>query len=214
MLLSGVHLLPDLSGALVWPKQRLIAVSDPLGETDGRLAPQLAAEAIRRLASVLRQRRPATLVWLGGSLPGLLAAGGLARRDAAELTALVAAQDWVWVADNLPEGLPGRSATELAMTPLVFRAVAQADAPPGEVSATPFPVACVDGQSWPCFIIDGRRLIIPAFGPRPGGTNVLSPVFRPLFRRPFQTLMLAGGRILTRPRARLQPPPERPAPHG
>jgi metallophosphoesterase superfamily enzyme len=214
MLLAGMHLLPDPSGALVWPRQRLLALSDPLVDCDPRQATQMAGEVVRRLAGLLRQRRPASVVWLGDTLPALLAGGGLARRDATELAAMVAAQEWVWVAESLPAGLPGRAVPELAVAPLVFRHAAQtAAAVLGEVSASPFPVARSNGQIWPCFVIDGRRLVIPAFGLRPGGgtpggtpggTNVLSPVFRPLFRRPFQALMLAGGRIVTRPRARLE----------
>lgn len=214
MLLAGTHLLPDLSGAVVWPKRRLVAVSDPVADTDGRDRPRIAAEAVRRLASVVRQRRPAVVVWLGGGLPAVLAEGGLARRDAAELAALVAAQDWVWVANGLPPGLPGRSAEELAIPPLVFRHAARPSAPPGEVAAAPWPLAGSDGTDRPCFVIDGRRLLIPAFGPRAAGTNVLSPAFRPLFRRPFQALMLVDGRIVTRPRARLGAGPPGDGPPG
>lgn len=203
MLLAGTHLLPDPSGALVWPRRRLVALSDPLVDCEARQAAQIAGDAVRRLAALLRQRRPAMVVWLGGALPALLAAGGLSRRDAGELAALVAAQDWLWVAEAVPEGLPGRATAEFALAPLVFRHAAQPAAAPGEISAAPRPVARSDGQTWPCFVIDGRRLVIPAFGPRPGGVNVLSPTFRPLFRRPFQALLLAGGRIVTRPRGRL-----------
>lgn len=203
MLLNGVHLLPDLSGALIWPKQQLVAIADPIGD-DPRQAPRQAAETIKRLAALVSQRRPKIVVWLGGVLPGLLAGRHLARRDADELTRLAQAHDWVWVAESLPDTLPGRSLPELAVAPLVFRLVGHPQAPSGEVSAMPSPVASVDGATWPCFVIDGRRLVMPAFGPRPGGVNVLAPPFQGLFRRPFQALMLAGGRILTRPRARLQ----------
>lgn len=203
MLLNGIHLLPDLSGALIWPKQQLVAIADPIGD-DPRQAPRQAAEAIKRLAALISQRRPKIVVWLGGALPGQLAGGTLARRDADELARLAQAHDWVWVAEGLPDNLPGRSMPELEVTPLVFRPVGRPQASSGEVSATPSPVASVDGATWPCFVIDGRRLVLPAFGPRSGGVNVLAPSFQGLFRRPFQALMLAGGRILTRPRARLQ----------
>lgn len=203
MLLNGAHLMPDLSGALIWPKQRLVAVADPIG-ADARQAPRQAAEAIKRLGAVLSQRRPGMVVWLGGGLPALLAGGQLARRDMGELTRLTQGLDWVWVAEALPDGLPGRSLAELDMAPLLFRPAAQPQAASGEVSASPSPVATVNGQTWPCFAIDGRRLLMPAFGGAPGGVNVLSAPFQGLFRRPFQALMLAGGRILSRPRAKLE----------
>lgn len=213
MLLNGIHLMPDLSGALICPKSRLLVVSDPIGDPDSRQAPQIAAEALKRLASVLRQRRPAMVVWLGGALPALLAAGRLAKREADELTRMSQAQAWHWVADGLPDGLPGQAAAELQAAGLTFRhAGLPGSAVLGEVSALPWPVAGMDGQLWPCFVIDGRRMVIPAFGGRNDGMNVMAPRFLQLFRRPFQALMLVRGRIVTRPRARLEPPPAPPQP--
>lgn len=192
MLLNGVHLLPDLSGALVWPKQRLVAIADPL-PSEHRVAAREAVALVKQMASVLRQKRPERVVWLGGTLPGLHAADSLGKREADELDRMVRAHDWAWVAEG----------GELAVDALVFRPDAQPKADPGEVAARPSPMAGLDGTSFPCFVIDGRRLVLPAFGPRLGGIDVLSPAFQPLFRRPFQALMLAGGRIVTRPRARL-----------
>lgn len=212
MLLNGVHLLPDLSGALICPRDRLVAVSDPIADPTARPAPQQAAEALRRLAAVLRQRRPAAVVWLGGALPALLAGGGLAQREADDLNRMVAGQDWTWVAEGLPAGLPGTAATELKAAGLTFRHVGAASSSVlGEVSASPSPVAGMDGRVWPCFVFDGRRMVIPAFGGGAEGVNVLTPRFLQLFRRPFNALMLAGNRIVTRPRARLEPPPPPPS---
>lgn len=198
MLLNGVHLLPDLSGALICPKARLVAVSDPIGDTADRGAPQRAAEALKRLGAVLRQRRPAMVLWLGDSLPRLLAEGRLAKRDADELARLTQSHDWHWVAD-LAE-------PEIKAAGLTFRhRPAPGSAALGEVAAAPWPLAGLDGGLWPCFVFDGRRMIIPPFGGN-DGVNVLSPAFASLFRRPFNALILAGGRIVTRPRARLEPP--------
>lgn len=205
MLLNGVHLLPDLSGALIWPKERLVAVSDPLTGSD---APAQVPLALRRLKAVLSQRRPRTVVWLGGTLPAALAAGRLPARDAAEIARLCESHDWVWVAPgDPPADLPGRSVSELAAGALTFRHQGRPDAAPGEVSAAPWPRATSAEASGPltrpAYVFDGRRLILPAFGPRPGGTDVLAPAFQALFRRPFQVMLLDGGRLLTRPRGRL-----------
>lgn len=204
MLVNGIHLLPDLSGALAWPRERLVAVSDPIAEADLRLPGPVVAETVRRLASVLRQRHPRTLVWLGGALPRLIAEGKVGRREMTEIEARAARLEWVWVAEGLPAGLPGRAVAELAVGDLVFRHAGRPDAAPGEVSASPWPAARADGAPYPCYVVDGRRLVIPPFGGRADGADVLSAAFQPLFRRPFQALMLMGGRIVTRPRHRLE----------
>ncbi len=203
MLLNGVHLLPDLSGALIYPKARLVAVSDPVGDSADRGAPQRAATALKRLGAVLRQRRPAMVLWLGDSLPRLLAEGRLAARDADDVARLAQTHDWRWVAD----GLPDMAVPELKAAGLTFRhRPAPGSAALGEVAAAPWPLAGLDGGLWPCFVFDGRRMVIPPFGGGTEGVNVLSPAFAALFRRPFNALILAGGRIVTRPRARLEPP--------
>lgn len=213
MLLNSVHLLPDLSGALVCPRERLVAVSDPIGAPAARQAPQLAAEALKRLAAVLRQRRPAAVVWLGAALPTLLAESRLGKREADELARMAGDHAWHWVAEDLPAGLPGTSAAEVKLGGLTWRHVGlPGSAPLGEVSAQPWPVAGMDGQLWPCFVLDGRRLVIPAFGGHNEGVNVLSPRFLSMFRRPFQALMLVGNRVVTRPRGRLEPPLPPPLP--
>ena len=205
MLLAGIHLMPDLSGALVCPKERLVAVSDPIGDWNTRQAPALAAEALKRLGSLLRQRRPAKLVWLGDALPNLLAAGKLAKREADEVARQCQAVEWHWVAESLPAGLPSTSAVELTMGGLTYRHIGKAAAT-AEVSCAPWPLATTEAGTWPCYVIDGKRLVIPPFGPRADGMDVLSPHFQALFRRPFNVLMLAGGRIVTRHRSRLTAP--------
>lgn len=211
MLLAGTHLLPDLSGALILPGPRVVACADPIALPDARQAPEQAAGLVHRLGAVLRQRRPAAVAWLGPGLPTLLALNRLNRRDGAELARLVAAQPWVWLADALPPGLPGESAVEWKAGGITFRHDALPQGSPlGEVSGRLHPMAQYQGQTWPCYVLDGRRMVLPAFGAASQGTNVLSPAFPPLFRRPFQVLMLAGGRFLSKPRAALDlpaPPP-------
>lgn len=52
----------------------------------------------------------------------------------------------------------------------------------------------------------GFALALAAFGPSARGTEVMTPAFLSAFRRPFQALMLVRGKVVTRPRARLEPP--------
>ena len=194
MLLNGIHLLPDASGAVIWPARQLLAMADPVAETDGRAASAVAAEAVRRLSSLTRQRRPRSIVWLGKPLPQWQ--DQLPARERRDLQQLMNNHEIHWVTD------------QLVLAPLSFRV----DPGPsglkgGEVVARPNPLARCDGEVWPAFVIDGRRLALPAFGPRPVGTEVMTPAFLSAFRRPFQALMLVRGKVVTRPRGRLETPP-------
>ncbi|MGE4281478.1 MAG: hypothetical protein AB7G62_17980 [Magnetospirillum sp.] len=194
MLLNGIHLLPDRSGALVWPARQLLAVADPIDAPQDRAAPALATEAVRRLSALARQRRPRSIVWLGRPLTVWEAA--LPLRERRELQRLIESHEFHWVTDQL----------ELA--PLTFRLQPGPSVlKGGEVVARPNPLARCDGGLWPAFVIDGRRLALPAFGPRLTGTEVMTPAFLSAFRRPFQALMLVHGKVVTRPRARLESPP-------
>ncbi|MBI2239881.1 MAG: hypothetical protein HYU59_03650 [Magnetospirillum gryphiswaldense] len=194
MLLNGVHLLPDTSGAVVWPARQLLAMADPVSDQDGRSAVTVAAEAVRRLASLARQRRPRSIVWLGTPLTDRQ--DELPQRERRELERLLESHEFHWVKDHL------------VLAPLTFRVAPGPSAiKGGEVVARPNPLARCDGEVWPAFVIDGRRLALPAFGPRPMGTEVMSPAFLSAFRRPFQALMLVRGKVVTRPRGRLEAPP-------
>ncbi|CAA7623240.1 conserved hypothetical protein [Candidatus Terasakiella magnetica] len=198
MLLNGAHLLPDGSGALVWPKEHLIALADPLTNTSTPRAAAARLPALFKiLATVLNRRRPRAVLWLGETLPRLYRDGLLGKTEAKALTAMLAAHDWVWV-----------EAAAYQRGPLTFRATASAETPIGEVAGGLAPVARLrrgeDSETRPCYVFDGRRLLLPAFGSDGTGTDVLSPALKPLFRRPFAALMVSGGRIKTMTRAQLE----------
>lgn len=195
MLVNGVHLLPDVTGILAWPKERLLVLADP----------HLDRAGLTFLAGVLRQRQPRKVICLG-------AATGAAEREAEDLRKLVAAHDWLWIAEDggpAVAAFGGETRPELAMGGLTFRHRPRPDAEAGEIAGSMRPKAGIvlpDGPrlTRPCFLTDGRRAILPAFGSRDDGLNVLDAAFRPLFRRAaFTALMLGDGRLLTIPRAKL-----------
>ncbi|WP_142847406.1 phosphoesterase [Telmatospirillum sp. J64-1] len=221
MLVNDAHLLPDLNGVLVWPKERLIALADlhldKPALVSGRTARARQAEApfdirytLDRLAGVLRLFRPRSVVCLDDSLFGPQGQT-LEAKEARDLSKLVGAQRWIWVtgrADAVPPPCGGEAVEELPLGSLVFRRKPKPDAAPGEVSAFLHPKASTNlaGQvlTRPCFVTDGARLILPAFGAYGGGVNVLDPSFKPLFRRSFHVFMLGDSKIRALPRARLE----------
>jgi metallophosphoesterase superfamily enzyme len=46
-----------------------------------------------------------------------------------------------------------------------------------------------------CFVTDGERIILPAFGALTGGLNIRDPAFRPLLRPRPLAAVLGAGRI-------------------
>lgn len=220
LTIAGTALVPEPSGALWWPERRLLAVADLHLEKAtayagrGRLLPPYdTAATLERLAEAVRRRRPARLVCLGDSFHDRGAAERLAPEARALIAELAAETDWVWIAGNHdpapPAGLGGRVAEELAEGPLAFRHQARAEAGPGELSGHFHPKARVSlrghGFSARCFVGDGRRLILPAFGAFAGGLDVLSPAIRGLFPRGFEAALLGRRAVYRFPAEALQP---------
>jgi DNA ligase-associated metallophosphoesterase len=172
------------SGALWWPERRLLCVADlHLGRSErlarrggGLLPPYETAETIDRLAAEIDRRAPAIVVCLGDSFDDGACEAGLGPADRDRLLALMAGRDWVWIAGNHdpgPVALGGRHLAELRLGSLIFRHAPEPDAPEGEVAGHLHPrfARCLRGHvvRRPCFLHDGRRLVLPAFGAYTGG---------------------------------------------
>src|SRR6185369_13573333 len=115
----------------------------------------------------------------------------LAADDAEALRELARGRTLVWVVGNHdadgPQALPGETADELSMLGLTFRHEPQAGLRPGEVAGHLHPAARVTASRGSvrrrCFITDGERAILPAFGAYAGGLNVRDEAFAGLFAR-------------------------------
>ena len=219
MRLLGLPLVPDPSGALWWPEEGVLAVADLHLEKGsafaarGRMLPPYDTRAtLDRLAEAMSRLKPKTVLCLGDSFHDRHAAERLHDTDRARLSALVGAVDWVWITGNhdphAPEGLGGRVAAEVRLGPLLFRHAAEPGVT-GEVSGHLHPAAAVllPGRRVRerCFVTDGAKLILPAFGAYAGGLNVLDPAIRHLLRTPFQAHLIRGGKLHAFPHSRLSP---------
>lgn len=223
LILNGVPLVADLSGALLWPEKRLMVVADLHLEKGsafaqrGQLLPPYDTEAtLARLEALVESRRPETVICLGDSFHDRRAAERLSRPDAERIARLTAGRDWIWITGNHdpepPAHLGGRIEDTVVLGPLCFRHEATAGAG-GEVSGHYHPVAAVRVRGRRvrarCFAGDGRRLIMPSFGAYTGGLNVLDRALAPLLGRRFQVHMMGRERLFEFPSARLEPDLER-----
>ena len=186
--LRGAVLEAMPSGALLWPDEGMLVVSDlHLGKSERMarrggafLPPYETRETLRRLAADVHGTGAGTVLCLGDSFDDLEAAGNLAGPEVMALGALMAGRRWIWVEGNHDPGpLPfgGERAAEVAAGPLLFRHVAAAGRPgaAGEVSGHWHPKIAVAGVSRACFVIDGARAILPAYGAYTGGLHVGHP---------------------------------------
>ena len=210
--LSGERLMLDPMGALFWPQQQLLAVSDLHLEKGssfarrGMLLPPWDTHAtIDRLTLLLRRWSPATVVALGDSFHD---AGGSARLPATEQQRLIAmtnAHRFIWVQGNHdptpPDGLGGEWVVTHAAGPIMFRHQASASADVGEIVGHHHPKATVEARSGtvsrPCFVFDGGRLMMPAFGAYTGGLDVRNPAIHRLFPRGGRVFLLGKDRLFS-----------------
>ncbi len=208
--LAGERLMLDPAGALYWPAQRLLVVSDLHLEKGssfarrGMLLPPWDTKAtIDRLVLLLRHWRPSVVVALGNSFHDTGGAARMPPGEAARLRAIAAAMRFVWVQGNHdphpPEDFGGEWFETYVAGPLMFRHQAAPGTSAGEVCGHHHPKAAVPARGGqvcrPCFVADARRIMMPAFGTYTGGLDVTDPAIARLFPR--------GGRVFLLGRERL-----------
>jgi DNA ligase-associated metallophosphoesterase len=207
--LAGERLMLDPGGALLWPATGLLAVSDLHLEKGssyarhGQLLPPWDTHAtLDRLALLLRRYRPRIVIALGDSFHDADGSTRLPPGELSRLRSMTSAHRFIWVQGNHdpspPERLGGEWVEAYATTTLMFRHQATPGAQ-GEISGHHHPKATIPARggrvSRPCFVADGRRLMLPAFGAYTGGLDVRDPAIARLFPR--------GGRVFLLGRERL-----------
>jgi DNA ligase-associated metallophosphoesterase len=192
----GKELIADSSGALYWPGQHTLLVADLHLEKGSSYAergvfvpPYDTRQTLGRLAEVMDRFDAARVIALGDSLHDRGAALRMAAEDLEILHSLQAGRDWTWLTGNhdpdIAPRLGGRACSVLEISGIVLRHQPARGAVTHEIAAHMHPAARLSmyGTSIrrACFVGDGRRLVMPAFGAFTGGLNVLDEAFHPLF---------------------------------
>jgi len=211
----GARLSARGSGALWWAARGLLCVSDlhfgkaeRIARQGGALLPPFdTAETLERLEAEVAATAPDTVVCLGDSFDDPAAGSGLTETHRLRLLRLMAGRRWVWIAGNHDPGPPDLAGTHLARLEeagLTFRHVAQPGAA-AEVSGHYHPAARLTRRGLrlrrPCFLIDARRIILPAFGAYTGGLDSDAPELAALMQ-PGALAVLTGARVLVVPMPR------------
>jgi uncharacterized protein len=156
------------------------------------LPPYDTAATLSRLEAEIAALAPRTVVLLGDSFHDGRATLRLGEGDARRIAALAQGRTLVWIVGNHDreglDGLDGEVAETLAVGPLVLRHDPAPGQAPGEVAGHLHPCAKVRGPGGTirrrCFLTDGERLVLPAFGAYAGGLNARDPAFAGLFAQP------------------------------
>jgi len=206
--LADARLTALPSGALWWAAARILTVSDlHLGKAErlarrggALLPPYDTTETLSRLEADIGRTDPTTVICLGDSFDDDAAASALPPPAEERLMRMMAGRRWIWIAGNHDPGpttLGGTHLAELKEPPLTFRHAAEPCAA-AEISGHYHPKRrlAVGGRrvTRPCFLIDGTRVVLPAFGAYTGGL--------PTDAAALDRLMAPGAiAVLTGPRA-------------
>jgi DNA ligase-associated metallophosphoesterase len=198
------------SGALWLEGARALVVADLHLEKGSSFAargqmlpPYDTRETLSRLGAEVAALAPRIVVLLGDTFHDRKSEDRLAADDAAALRDLAAGRSLVWVVGNHdadgPRGLPGEIADEMSLAGLTLRHEPAAGLAPGEAAGHLHPAAKVRAPRGTvrrrCFVSDGERIVLPAFGAYAGGLNVRDEAFAGLFSRPPLAGALGRGRV-------------------
>ena len=203
--LANVEVMLRWSGAMWLERERTLVVADLHFEKGSSYAarfgqmlpPYDTRETLDRLDRELTLLSPDRLIFLGDSFHDGGGEARLAADDYRRLESLALGRELVWAVGNHdadgPRVLPGEIIDEAEIAGLTLRHEPVPGMQLGEVAGHLHPAAKVtSGRATTrrrCFVTDGQRLVLPAFGAFTGGLNILDEAFSNLFAGP----MLAGA---------------------
>ena len=206
----GTDVVMRCGGALWLSAERTLVVADLHLEKGSSYAargqmlpPYDTRETLRRLQAEVTALSPEAVILLGDTFHDRRSEDRLALDDAEALRALAHGRRLIWVVGNHdadgPQALPGEVVDEITLAGLIFRHEPQAGPQAGEVAGHLHPAAKVRAPRGTvrrrCFVTDGDRMILPAFGAYAGGLNVRDPAFAGMFARAPLTGVLAAERV-------------------
>jgi uncharacterized protein len=184
------------SGALYWPALDALIVADLHLEKASHFAmrgqmlpPYDTRETLARLAAALDITPATTVIALGDSFHDVGGGDRLCPDDAGALKILQEDRDWIWVTGNhdstISQRLGGHVVDELTVEGMTLRHIPSTGRVTHEIAGHMHPSARLSRHGHtirrPCFVGNGRRLVVPAFGAFTGGLNILDEAFEPLF---------------------------------
>ncbi|MCI5043942.1 MAG: ligase-associated DNA damage response endonuclease PdeM [Aquisalinus sp.] len=207
--LAGQAVVFDPSGALWLPVGETLVFSDlhfEKGSSYGRkglfLPPYDTRRTLTTMIEVINHWQPRRIISLGDAFHDGGAEARMSEQDRDLLRQLTEWHEWIWILGNHdpapPRYLDGKACEEIELGNLLF-CHEPCESGKWHVSGHLHPAAKVRraGRSVrrPCFMTDGERLIMPAFGAYTGGLNVCDPAYKPYFKNGFSVWMLGTEQV-------------------
>ena len=220
IMLGGLELRPDLSGALHVPDMNALIISDlhleqgsSLARRGIRVPPFDTSITIAMLEQVIVRFAPRRLIFLGDSFHDDEGEARVEELLMRRLHAIASKHECFWICGNHdpspPRNLTGHAADHILLGPLTLRhEPARLRKDEFEICGHLHPGCAVTQRgrrvSAKCFIADERRLIMPAFGAYTGALSVFAKPYERLFKQDeTQAWMIGQERIYRFPFARL-----------
>jgi DNA ligase-associated metallophosphoesterase len=164
------------------------------------LPPYDSRETLTRLAGAIDRYDASTVIALGDSLHDVAAGERIGEEELEMLRIMQEDRDWIWVNGNhdpeISERFGGHVTGDLAIDGIALRHIPSTGRVTHEIAAHLHPAArlVMHGYSIrrPCFVANGLRIILPAFGTFAGGLNVLDAAFEPLFGNDGMSVWMLG----------------------
>jgi DNA ligase-associated metallophosphoesterase len=207
--LGGADVRLRASGALWVEASATLVVADlhfekgsAYAQRGQLLPPYDTGETLSRLEREVAATSPKTVVLLGDSFHDGGAEARLSSADAIRLAAIAQGRTLVWVVGNHdadgPRWLPGEVVDDMTLEGLILRHEPQDGHQPGETAGHLHPCARVAARGRSvrrrCFVTDGERVVLPAFGAYAGGLSVRDRAFARLFVRTPTVVALGADR--------------------
>jgi len=207
VVVCGKRFLADMSGALYWPAERALIVADMHLEKGSAFAgrgqmlpPYDTRDTLERLARVIDRYQAETVVALGDSFHDCEGPSRMHADDLARLRVMQDHCEWIWITGN-PDPFEARHLGGHVLREIVVEGIRLRHEPgparvTHEIAGHMHPAAKVtlNGLTLrrPCFVSNGLRLILPAFGSYAGGLNVLDAAFGTMFAGERMAVWLLG----------------------
>jgi DNA ligase-associated metallophosphoesterase len=185
----------DAAGALYWPQEKTLVVSDLhlekgsyFAERQQLLPSYDTKDTLDRIETLLQHYQPERLICLGDNLHDKNALTRMQKPDYAKLIVLYeSVKEWIWIIGN-------HDTKDLAVNPLAhmrFEIVYQLHdiifthefiaGEPYQIGGHFHPKITISVNNTlvtgKCFMVTDNKIIMPAFGTYTGGLNTSNPIF-------------------------------------